>query len=66
MYRVEGKIYPRHIHYVMLNKDRSWDYENVKTSRVSCLEDKNNKQSGEGNVQKIDTFRGWGYTFSKN
>lgn len=67
LYRVEGKIYPRHIHYVMLNNDRSWDYENVKTSRVYCSEDKNNKQqSGGGIVQKIDTFRGWGYTFSKN
>ena len=68
LYKVEGKIYPRHLHYVLLNDDKTWDYENVKTSKVSCLEEEDtdeDKDSLETNLQ-TNTFRGWGNTFYVN
>ena len=42
------------------------DYENVKTSKVSCLEDEDkDEDSLETNLQ-TNTFRGWGNTFYVN
>ena len=40
LYEVEGTVYPRHIHYVLLNKDKTWDFENVRTRELLCSIDK--------------------------
>ena len=36
LYEVEGVVYPKHIHYVLLKSDKTWDHENVKTRRIHC------------------------------
>lgn len=36
IYEADGEVYPRHIHYVLLNEDKTWDFENVKTRMITC------------------------------
>jgi hypothetical protein len=36
IYEADGEVYPRHIHYVLLNEDKTWDFENVKTRTITC------------------------------